>query len=103
MPFFVATDGIRIISSIEIMDSNYLFYLLEKYKPMSEGYKRHYSILINCACCTSVSMDEQAKIGSVLCRLDHLITLQQRKIEELKRQKKALMQLLLTGIVRVDV
>jgi type I restriction enzyme S subunit len=50
-----------------------------------------------------VSESEQAQIGNFFCQLDHLITLQQRKIEELKRQKKALMQLLLTGIVRVDV
>ena len=46
-------------------------------------------------------IDEQRKIGELLTRLDHLITLHQRKLEEMKKQKKALMQLLLTGIVRV--
>ena len=44
---------------------------------------------------------EQEKIGEYFANLDHLITLHQRKLEEMKRQKKALMQLLLTGIVRV--
>lgn len=44
---------------------------------------------------------EQAQIGSFFENLDHLITLHQRKLEEMKKQKKALMQLLLTGIVRV--
>ena len=47
------------------------------------------------------SLEEQRKIGKYLTTLDHLITLHQRKLEEMKRQKKALMQLLLTGIVRI--
>ena len=54
---------------------------------------------------TSVSypsaMKEQQLIASYFSQLDHLITLHQRKLDEMKKQKKALMQLLLTGIVRV--
>ena len=46
-------------------------------------------------------LQEQYRIGEYLTQLDHLITLHQRKLEEMKKQKKALMQLLLTGIVRV--
>lgn len=46
------------------------------------------------------SEEEQKKIGSFFRQLDHLITLHQRKLEEMKKQKKSLMQLLLTGIVR---
>ena len=46
------------------------------------------------------SLEEQRKIGKYLTTLDHLITPHQRKLEEMKRQKKALMQLLLTGIVK---
>lgn len=44
---------------------------------------------------------EQQQLGSYFRNLDTLITLHQRKLEEMKKQKKALMQLLLTGIVRV--
>lgn len=46
-------------------------------------------------------IDEQIIIGGFFTRIDALITLHQRKLEEMKKQKKALMQLLLTGIVRV--
>ena len=46
------------------------------------------------------SEKEQKKIGSFFRQLDNLITLHQRKLEEMKKQKKALMQLLLTGIVK---
>ena len=47
------------------------------------------------------NISEQAAIGTYFTALDHLITLHQHKLEEMKKQKKALMQLLLTGIVRV--
>ena len=47
------------------------------------------------------SEEEQKIIGSFFRQLDHLITLHQRKCEEQKKYKKALMQILLTGIVRV--
>ena len=51
---------------------------------------------------TVPSVEEQRKIGTYLDQLDHLITLHQRKCDEEKQKKKALMQLLLTGIVRVE-
>ncbi len=47
------------------------------------------------------SYNEQQIIGQYFANLDRLITLHQRKLDEMKKQKKALMQLLLTGIVRV--
>ena len=47
------------------------------------------------------SYEEQKRIGEYFCSLDRLITLHQRKLEEEKKKKKVLMQLLLTGIVRV--
>lgn len=47
--------------------------------------------------------DEEEKIGALFRNLDNLITLHQRKLEEQKNQKKSLMQLLLTGIVRVKI
>ena len=44
---------------------------------------------------------EQARVGEFFQQLDNLITLHQRKLEEEQKKKKALMQFLLTGIVRV--
>ncbi len=49
------------------------------------------------------SIEEQQAIGNYFKSLDHLITLHQRKLDEEKQKKKALMQLLLTGIVRVKI
>ena len=47
------------------------------------------------------SLKEQKAIGDFFRQLDNLITLHQRKLEEMKIYKKSLMQLLLTGIVRM--
>ena len=47
------------------------------------------------------SLSEQKNIGGFFANLDHLITLHQRKLDEEQKKKKSLMQLLLTGIVRV--
>ncbi|MEW6183582.1 MAG: restriction endonuclease subunit S [Bacillota bacterium] len=44
---------------------------------------------------------EQAAIADILSTADREIDLHEKQLEELKKQKKALMQLLLTGIVRV--
>ena len=44
---------------------------------------------------------EQSQISQCLLSIDNLITLHQRELEEEQRKKKALMQLLLTGLVRV--
>lgn len=47
------------------------------------------------------SIDEQRQIGEYFRNLDRLITLHQRKLAGMEKQKKSLTQLLLTGIVRV--
>lgn len=46
--------------------------------------------------------EEQKQIGDFYCNLDRLISLHQRKLDKEKQKKKALMQLLLTGKVRVS-
>ncbi len=45
--------------------------------------------------------DEMSQVGEYFDTLDNLITLHQRELEETRKYKKVLMQLLLTGIVRV--
>jgi len=47
-------------------------------------------------------LPEQTAIAEILSTADREIDLHEKHLEELKKQKKALMQLLLTGIVRVN-
>lgn len=91
------------------IDSYYLAYMLRsesaraKITLLAQGISR-YNISKNKVMEIAVSLpslDEQKMIGQYFSQLDRLITLHQRKLEEMKKQKKALMQLLLMGIVRV--
>lgn len=52
---------------------------------------------------TYPSHDEQIQISSFFKQIDSLITLYQHRRDAERQKKKALMQLLLTGIVRVNV
>lgn len=90
-------------------DKNFLYRLIQtpqfnNVANQSSGSKMpraDWNLVSNTEFMIPYSKVEQHKIGEYFSSLDHLITLHQRKLEEMKRQKKALMQLLLTGIVRV--
>lgn len=90
-PFFVASDGVKILYSKDMYGLFY-YYLLGKYKPESEGYKRHFSILKECKCMYPFSIDEQIKIGQYFDGFDNLITLHQHKLDQLKTLKKFMLQ-----------
>ncbi|MDO5037332.1 MAG: restriction endonuclease subunit S [Tissierellia bacterium] len=90
-PFFVATDGVRIVKGQVNIDGYYLLSLLERYKPQSEGYKRYFSILADTDCITTYNTNEQKRIGVFFKHLDKLINLQQRKYEKLINIKKSML------------
>ena len=116
---FVANDiGNGIVSHIFAVFRPYVNYDLKywKYAIHNEGIMR--PILSRCTKASTMmhdlvtndflnesilvpSIEEQRKIGAFLDNLDSLITLHQRKLEIEQQKKKALMQLLLTGKVRV--
>ena len=91
-PFFVATDGVRILQGTNDMDGYYLLSLLEGNSLKSEGYKRYYSILLDREVLLTENHCEQVQIGLCFKHLDHLITLHQRKLEKLKLIKKSFLE-----------
>lgn len=80
-------------------------YDLELASPGGAGRNRvlNKSAFLKIPICIPMSYEEQQQIGTYFRNLDTLITLHQRKLEQEQQKKKALMQLLLTGIVRVKV
>ena len=48
-----------------------------------------------------IDIDEQKRISKILIAIDNTITLNTKKLESIKQQRKALQQYLLNGIVRV--
>ena len=90
-PFFIATDGVKILSA-DNFEGDYLYTTLERYKPAPQGYKRHFTILKNKDLCFTRNVEEQKKIGSFFKQLDDTIALHQRKLDLLKEQKKGYLQ-----------
>ncbi|MBA5814224.1 restriction endonuclease subunit S [Leuconostoc lactis] len=90
-PFFISTDGVKILSA-DNFEGNYLYTTLERYKPDSQGYKRHFTILKNQELWFTRNVEEQQKVGSFFKQLDNNIALQQKKLSLLKDQKKGLLQ-----------
>ena len=76
-PFFLATDGLKILNS-DYTTRDFLYYLLIKSKPEQQGYTRHYSMLkeMNISIPNKI---EQQIIAALFNKLDNLITLHQRK------------------------
>lgn len=90
--FLIASDGIKILSPSIEMNGLFYFYALEKYKPKSEGYKRHFTILKKCKANFPTNIDEQKLIGNLLLRIDNLINKRQLKIDKLNEIKESLLQ-----------
>lgn len=90
-PFLVATDGIKILSADGI-ERNLLIPLLERYRPKSQGYKRHYTILKNEFVSYPTEIEEQRKIGDFFSQLDEVIELKEQELEALKQTKKGFLQ-----------
>lgn len=91
-PFFVASDGVKILSPSIDMDGLFYYYLLMKYKPNSEGYKRHYTIMKGCEASYPSNRDEQMRIAGYFENLDNLIASQQQELDGYKELKKGLLQ-----------
>lgn len=91
-PFFVASDGVKILSPSIDMNGLFYYYLLMKYKPNSEGYKRHYTIMKGCEASYPSNRDEQMRIAEYFENLDDLIASQQQELDGYKELKKGLLQ-----------
>ena len=90
-PFLIATDGIKILY-VKDWNGYFLFAFLQKYKPDSEGYKRHFSILKSKKAKFTVIDKEQQKIGNLLSKVDQLIELENKKLQNFQQLKKCLLQ-----------
>ena len=77
-PFLVATDGVKALISIGL-DPWYFYYLLARYIPKNEGYKRYSVILKERRASFSPQKEEQGKIAGLFGKIDSVIALRQRK------------------------
>jgi type I restriction enzyme S subunit len=91
-PFFVASDGVKILGNRMGLIRDYLYSLLVSYMPPSEGYKRHLNILKAVRLPISLNQMEQQKIGSYFLTLDALITQHATQLQKLQQLKSACLE-----------
>lgn len=101
--FALGADGTQVLKTTPALIDKYGFYLLCNTEIPNLGYSRHMKELKEKDFKFPLELNEQQKIASVLSAADAEITTIQNQIDNLKQQKKALMQQLLTGKRRVKV
>lgn len=89
-PFLIATDGVKILS-VDGFEGRFLYTLLEKYLPKSEGYKRHFTILKNNNGYYP-EVEERKLLGDFFSKLDNTINYHEQELETLKQTKQGFLQ-----------
>lgn len=100
--FIIGADGTQVLVEKNQNNLRYLYYQLLNKDIPNNGYSRHFKFLKEMVF-EVVDYIEQGAISSILALVDDEIVLLEKELEALKQQKKGLMRLLLTGIVRVNV
>lgn len=101
----------EIFQTVDEVDDRFLWHwfksseLMKWIKRLQEGSVRFYFYYDKLEECNLMmpSLAEQRKISECIDAMDLSIEIRERELNEEKQKKKALMQLLLTGIVRVNV
>ena len=102
-----SSQAILGIEASECINNEYLYYFLlngrEEFKKLSQASSQPNlnKKIVESITILLPSLDEQNAIVTILAMADHEIDLLLHDLEQEKQKKKALMQLLLTGIVRV--
>ena len=102
-PFKVKSSAMKLLTLKEDKDDIYCAKnVLQNIKYVPQNHERHWLSKFANFDVLMPQYEEQKEISTLFREIDDLITLHQREIEEEQRKKKTLMQLLLTGLVRVN-
>lgn len=99
--FIVGADGTQILKSkTNNISTLFLYYALASKKIKSDGYSRHLKYVKELIYRIPEETEQKA-IVDIFRSVDKEIEILKKDLDQEKQKKKALMQLLLTGIVRV--
>lgn len=101
--FAQGADGTQVLKATKRFDTKFSYYLLSNTDIPNLGYSRHMRELKEKDFKHPNSIKEQQKIALVLTNADNEIGLLEQQLADLKQEKKALMQQLLTGKRRVKI
>lgn len=102
-PFKVKSSAIKILTIRDGFSIIFAYEAMQLIKFTVGGHERHWISKYSCLTIDIPDIEEQTAIAEVLSAADREIDLLRKDIEQEMQKKKALMQLLLTGIVRVKV
>ena len=99
--FAQGADGTQVLKNMEGLHAKFAYYLLLNTDVPNLGYSRHMRELKEKDFKYPLEKAEQQKIATVLTNADKEIKLLEQQLADLQQEKKALMQVLLTGKKRV--
>ncbi len=102
-PFKAKSSAMKILIPKKGVNIKYVFEALQMLNFAVGGHQRHWISIFAFLVIPLPKPEEQQKIATVLTAADNEITRLQQKLDQLKQEKKALMQQLLTGKRRVKV
>jgi type I restriction enzyme S subunit len=102
-PFKAKSSAMKIMKVKENYDIRFAFELLQSINYVVCGHERHWISVFSHMTVDVPSYEAQVKISRIIEKADKEIKLLEQDLNQEKQKKKALMQLLLTGIVSVEV
>ena len=100
-PFKAKSSAMKILKVKDNYDIRFAFELLQNIKYTVGGHERHWISIFSQLIVDVPPYEEQLKISKIIKNIDKEIELLQKEFDQEKQKKKAWMQLLLTGIVRI--
>ena len=100
-PFKAKSSAMKILMVKDGFDIQFAFELLQNIDYNVGGHERHWISVFSQMTVDVPPYEVQQKIGQIIQCVNNEIDLLQKDLDQEKQKKKALMQLLLTGIVRV--
>ena len=91
-PYMLKSSAIKILTSKNQHNLRFLFERLNSTRFEVLGHARHYISVVQNTTTLCPSVNEEVCISNLLTKFDELITLHQRKLDNLKLKKKALLQ-----------
>ncbi|MFT9471198.1 restriction endonuclease subunit S, partial [Leuconostoc pseudomesenteroides] len=92
-PFKIKSSAMKLLSLSDYADNFYfMFNTLRNIKYVPQSHERHWISKFSEFEICKPTVAEQEKIGSLFKQLDNLITLNQQKLDLLKKQKQAYLQ-----------
>lgn len=92
-------DGIKLFKNKNCLNIKFGFYLLKYFRIPETGYNRHFKYLAD-ALFDIPELEEQQAIASILTTTDKELSLLAQKLSEIQKQKKFLLNNLVTGEIR---